>query len=258
MRVAATLPALLCACGRLGFDAPADAPVDDGQGTVDGASVDAFIRPTAPPPGLNLVLDGSSYVTIDTVCAALVGGFTVSVWIRPTPGQGGRPYTEIVAFNSSGGGSNLALMQWITGTMRANYYDDAFTNGDYYDLPAPGSQWSYITLSVDAGGAGRLYVNGDLTQTFTTASTISGTSWFSLGQEWDSTTPGEFFIGDLDEVAIWRGARIPSELLGDMVRPPLQHPDLVAFFDFAAGAVTDLTGHGHVGTPVGSVAFSTH
>jgi hypothetical protein len=185
-------------------------------------------------------------------------GFTIAAWIRPNPVQGGLSYSEIAALNSGDGGANLALVQWITGPANVNYYDDLLGTNVYGSTSAPASQWSHVALTIDAAGNGKLYINGALGQSFSTSATVPSTARFSLGQEWDGTTPTEFFVGDIDEVAVWKSVRTPTELVADMTHPPLSDPDLVAFFDFEAGTVTDATGHGHVATTVGSAAFPTH
>jgi len=257
MLARATALLALGACGRLGFgDLGRDAAQPIDATVIDAPELDAFARRTAPPPGSILVLDGTGYVSIDSLTASLGGAFTISLWVNADLTQGGATYTEIVALNNATGSSNLSLLQWVTAPPSVNYYDDTYTNGPYTDVATNAGTWHYVSLVVDAAKAGTIYVDAQVRQTFTTTRSVGPNARFSLGQEWDGTTPGEFFVGALDELAVWSGTRTSQQLVVDMTFvPDFANPTLVGYFDFEGGGVVDRSGNGHIGTVSGGVTF---
>ena len=74
--------------------------------------------------------------------------------------------------------------------------------------------WSMITTSIDADGQVSQYVNGMLvftTQTTALFSCNSPTSTLRFGgQHWNGDP--EWFLGDIDDIAIWNRALTPSEI----------------------------------------------
>jgi hypothetical protein len=65
---------------------------------------------------------------------------------------------------------------------------------------------------IDENDDGILYVNGAPAATFTTAVRPAADDRFSLGQEWDGSTPSNFFLGFIDEVLVFDRALDQAEV----------------------------------------------
>jgi len=68
-------------------------------------------------------------------------------------------------------------------------------------------QWHHIVVVVDSSGNGKMFVNGEEEDTWSSGTNTS-VNRFSIGQEYDGTgsTASDFFDGKIDEVAVWNVA----------------------------------------------------
>jgi hypothetical protein len=161
-----------------------------------------FYRPTFVENGLNgrpiLSFDGSGdYFEWSGVCEAVGnagGNFTLTALINPTSTSG----TDwIFSFNTNVGG-NTFLAGYNASTDRFVLFDDA--SGTVFDstntfLP---NNWYLITLRHQGLGTPyEFYVDGVLEISEVVSNQVSSSDRYLLGAELDSSTPSDYFLGEL-------------------------------------------------------------
>jgi hypothetical protein len=112
------------------------------------------------------------------------------------------------------------------------------------------NRWQHIAVVYRAASSNAtLYLDGVLAGASTVPPPLSTSSPLYLGR--DSKAAQNFLNGNLDEVSIWSRA-FDLDDINLMKSCPLSgaEPNLVAYWNFDGGAVTDASGHGHNGTPV--------
>ncbi len=207
-----------------------------------------------------LVLDGiDDYVTADLVSNDLISSnspylflssvFSYEAWVYPEDNED-HPQTgisAIMAFNTpSGGNFNILMYNWDT--KKFCYYDPQ--NGyAYSDVEIVTNKWHHVAVS-SSGINTVLYVNGVAQATIMTtdpATKPSRTALFSIGQEWDGSTPSNFFKGKIDEVRVWKVARTQYEIkIGMSLAMRGDEPGLIGLWHFDDLAV-DSTENGNNG-----------
>ena len=158
--------------------------------------------------GQALTLDGNGdYVSADTASRTLAGAeaFTMEAWVR-LDSNTDRP--AVLAFNGAVE-DNKNILFYNSGQFQ--YYDPDITFQPSTDTFAP-DQWHHVAVVIEADDSGTLYVNGTEQATFTTSVRPVSGGRFSIGQEWDTSTPSDFFAGQIDEVRLWDTARSPEEI----------------------------------------------
>ncbi len=183
---------------------------DDGGGTVakdsSGLGNDGAIKGgTTWVPGIMggaLQLNGSGYVVIDSVLNDITGtNITLSVWIKTTSASEGN------VFAANDASSGYALMFGIQG---GNPY--RWDTADAQYPPAVNdNQWHMLTL-VRNGGTAYIYVDGVQRATWASSFTWSGITRWSIGQEWDDSSPSDFYTGAVDDVRIYNKALTVAEI----------------------------------------------
>jgi len=157
-----------------------------------------------------LDLDGDDYVMLDPVADDLTSrSFTLSIWIKTTqPSEGN-------VFASNTGGSHVLLFGVDSGNI---YVDD----GPSTDWPPAvnDNQWHMITL-VQNGTIIKLYTDGVEVASITTSIDVTAETRWSIGQEWDGSTPSDFYLGMVDDVRIYNKALTPDEVAELMRGDPL-------------------------------------
>ena len=150
----------------------------------------------------------AGYVAVDGVVDDIkTTNITLSAWIKTNQSGEG----NLFAANDSS--SDYALMFGVQG---GNPY--RWDNGDQQFPPAINdNQWHLLTYVRD-GATGYIYVDGTLRATYSSSFTWSSpaiTRW-SIGQEWDDSTPSDFYNGLVDDVRIYVRALTPDEVKGLM------------------------------------------
>ncbi|HCO92906.1 MAG TPA: hypothetical protein DIU00_02965, partial [Phycisphaerales bacterium] len=158
--------------------------------------------------GLNL--KGGDYVILDAAADDLTSrDFTLSAWIKTTqPGEGN-------VFASNTGGSHVLLFGIDNGNI---YVDD----GPSTDWPPTvnDDQWHMITL-VQSGTTIKLYTDGVEVASISTSIDVSDEARWSIGQEWDGSTPSDFYVGMVDDARIYNKALTQVEVAELMRGDPL-------------------------------------
>jgi len=135
------------------------------------------------------------YVAIDGVVDDIIGtNITLSVWVKTT--QGGVGY--VLSCNDSASAHPLSL-----GVAGGNPYVYDGSSGVQYPPAVNDGQWHMLTY-VRNGSTGFIYVDGVQQGTYTAAFDLSTVTRWSIGQEWDDSTPSDFYVGMVDDVRIYK------------------------------------------------------
>jgi hypothetical protein len=153
-----------------------------------------------------LNLSGDDYVAIDGVVDDITStDITLSVWIQSTQtGQG-----DVIAANDGASGHPLEF--YIDDGGYPGRYDGSDVT--YPNAPRVGDgQWHMMTL-VREGNEGRIYVDGVLAVTYSSGFSLASVTRWSIGQEWDDSTPSNFYTGLVDDVRFYDGALSSDHVL---------------------------------------------
>ncbi len=185
--------------------------------------------------GNGAAFDGSSqYITADGVSDDLANADNISFggWVYPESGMSANGV--MLSFHTSGGGNRLMLEYDPVGANANKFIAYDKTNGDVYSantfIP---DQWYHVMVVIGADNAGYLYVNGVEEAQFSTTVRPATDGKFSLGQEWDGSTPSNFFKGRLDEIVVYRKALSYQEVQ-ELYNNPVFHLP----FDERSGATS--------------------
>ena len=193
---------------------------DEGQGTkaldFSGHGNDGTLR--GDPLWVDGVMDGAldlsgnDYVTIDGVVDDMTGtNVTLSAWIKTTQS------TEGNVFAANDAASAHPFMFGVSG-------GTAFVNDgtDTFFPPAINNdQWHMITY-VRSGASGIIYLDGVQIGTYAAAWSKDTITRWSIGQEWDTATPSDFYRGLVDDARMYNKALTADEVKqltrGDLLR----------------------------------------
>jgi len=222
------------------------------SGPASDGGLDASCQ-TAPEPDASVVdsswavpngalhFDGvSDYATSGTAQFPPPGGAqTIALWVQYFSSTGTQLFVGL--HNDTLGGLELGLRD---GTVAAWTVFGDHTLVAAPMLPAVGA-WHHVAFVFD-GTTSTLYVDGVVRDSSTTPINVNTniSSWFGA-----SDGLSEFFMGNMDEIAIWSIARTSSQVLDEM-RGPLApgQPGLAAYFNCNAicgSRVIDDSGNGN-------------
>jgi hypothetical protein len=151
-----------------------------------------------------LELDGSDYIAIDGVVDDITStNITLSIWIKSTQtGQG-----DLFAANDSASAHPLEF--YISGGYPGRY-DGGDTNYPGAPFVADG-QWHMMTY-VREGNRMRIYVDGAEVVSDAAGFDLSTVTRWSIGQEWDGSTPSNFYTGLVDDARFFSKALTAAEV----------------------------------------------
>lgn len=168
----------------------------------------------------------------------------------------------LLGINSSGGG-NICNLQVSTAQL-LGIFDGSTAH--YGTTPVTNGQWHHVGYTYqESSGLTRIYVDGLIEFSFFTSQTVTPSSLFSLGQEYDSgLSTSNFLEGNITELSIWDTLLTAAEinlLMQESIQsdhPSAQH--LVAYYPMFQTCgedltkITDRSGHQHHGTGYGNIA----
>ena len=158
----------------------------------------------------SMEFDGiDDYIKVDGLSNVLTNqDFTLSLWFKGT-GQTTTADSSNMLFSAHGSSTSNILRIGIAKSSGGIYFAATGSSGsvvgsaDYDD-----GNWYHLVITkpyVGGGAAGTVYINGSSignTEVFNID--FSSAINYSIGQEYDPTlSPGDFFKGNIDEVAIW-------------------------------------------------------
>jgi len=158
----------------------------------------------------SMSFDGSSeYITMNDLSSILTNtDFSLSLWFKGT-GQSTTADSSNMLFSAHGSGTSNVLRIGIAKSSGGIFFAATGSSGgvvgsaDYDD-----SNWYHLVITkphVSGGAAGTVYINGSSigsTEIFNI--NFESATHYSIGQEYDPTlSPGDFFKGNIDHVAIF-------------------------------------------------------
>jgi hypothetical protein len=149
-------------------------------------------------------LDGDDYIRIDAAADNLRGSnnVTLSGWVKTDDAL-----ADWFSCNTSTGG-NVAMFAIESGL--AAIYDVSAYEA-YSTTAVSDSNWHLLTYTRD-GATGSVYVDGVRENTHTANYNFSPNDLWSIGQEWDTTTPSDFLRGQVDDVQMYNYALSASDV----------------------------------------------
>ena len=158
-----------------------------------------------------LELNGNDHVSIDGVVDDITStNITISAWIKTTQSGEGN------LFAANTGGSSHPFMFGIKGG------GDPYVNEDSdlgeYPPPVNDNQWHMLTY-VRNGSTGFIYVDAALQATCSAAFDLGSVERWSIGQEWDDSTPSNFYSGLVDDAHFFNKP-LTQEEVGELMRGP--------------------------------------
>jgi len=149
-----------------------------------------------------LDLDGDDYVAIDGVVDDITStDITLSIWIKTTQVSEG----EVFASND-----NASAHPFMFGIQGGNPYVN--DSGDTQFPPSINDgQWHMLTY-VRSGSTGYVYVDGAQRGTYSAGFNLGSVTRWSIGQEWDDSSPSNFYTGMVDDTRFYDRALSPEEI----------------------------------------------
>jgi len=213
-----------CTGSALGAD-PADSLI--GHWKLDGDTQDASGREnhgaTAGDPVFEagqssafkqaMYFDGNGdYLVIDPVADDFTNDdLTLSAWIK-TDDMGAWQWWFS---NNTAGGGNVIILGLVNGNIVVHQGAVVVTSSTVVnDL-----EWRHVAYS-RIGSVGSLYIDGVLEGTHTANFTLGADNLWSIGQEWDGASPGDFLNGTVDDVRIYDAGLTEEQLPEIMTLQP--------------------------------------
>jgi len=194
-----TEPPLGGLIGHWKFDGDAqDSSGKGNHGTLGGNPT--FVAGKVGTNALNL--DGSDYVAIDGVVNDITStNITLSVWVKTTQSSEG----NVFAANDSASGYAL-----LFGVQGGNPY--RWDGADAQYPPAVNdNQWHHLAY-VRSGSTGYIYVDGVQRVSYSTSFSLSSVTRWSIGQEWDDSSPSDFYNGAVDDARFYNRSLLQEEI----------------------------------------------
>jgi gliding motility-associated-like protein len=124
---------------------------------------------------------------------------SVFLWMREAD-QISSSADILVGINTSGTGT---VTNFGISTNEQLWINDGGSNRNSGVVVTDG-QWHFVGYTYDeASNQTQFWVDGVAANSFSNGQSISGTSRISLGQEFDGSSPSNFYDGDMAEVTIW-------------------------------------------------------
>ncbi len=153
-------------------------------------------------------------------------GLSFGGWVKPDVNLiDNEPY--IMSFHTSAYGNRLLLgLKDFSPNVSARIFTDN-GSGTTEDVSSaalyPAGDWLHVFVTIDYNNTvnnGKLFVNGDRVAYFSTNAKPTSTGRFSIGQEWDGSTPSDLFNGAIDEVIVLKKALTEAEVEAEYNRVP--------------------------------------
>ena len=183
-----------------------------------------------------LEFDGTQYVTADGVATTLAGSSTLTMeaWFNSDDVAP----SMILAFNDAGSG-NIIQLYIETTSKKLKLAGSTIPTGATGSV-LTANTWYHVAVTLDASNNLKAYLNGieDISTTMTDRP--NNGDRFSIGQEWDDTTAGNFFNGKIDEVRVWSTARTQTNIRQCMYREIGIEGIMVSYYKFNETSGTTL------------------
>ncbi|MHC4205715.1 MAG: LamG-like jellyroll fold domain-containing protein, partial [Planctomycetota bacterium] len=150
-----------------------------------------------------LDLGGSDYVVIDGVVNDITTtNITLNAWIKTTQASEG----NVFACNDS-----ASDHPFMFGIDNGNPFVHDTGTDTQFPKAVNDDQWHMLTY-VRNSSTGYVYVDAVRAGMYDPNFTLDTITRWSIGQEWDSANPSDFYTGMVDEVRIYNTALTPTEI----------------------------------------------
>ncbi|MGD9700687.1 LamG domain-containing protein [Acinetobacter sp.] len=193
-----------------------------------------------------LRFDGvNDYVTANGVADKVAEkDFTIEYWFRlnaiPTD------FNSLAAFNQSDKSNRFETGVGYGDNQKFYVYSSYSSPETTYGTTdiVPG-KWYHVAITYRHSDGGiDAFLNGkpELTKIMNRTYSVKVTDLFSLGQEWDVSSPTQFLNGDLDEFRVWDDLRTADEIMANMFRELNgNEANLVTYYKMNEGSGISLT-----------------
>jgi hypothetical protein len=203
----------------------------------------------------------NTWINLDSIADTLsASNRSVFMWLKKSAAVSNESQM-LLGMNTSTGG-NICNLQ-IGTNERVGIFDG--NTSHYSTTTITDGQWHHVGYTYnEATNETKIYIDGVVEQTFTTAQTSSATTRYSIGQEFDSgLSTGNFLEGTLTEVSIWNDVLVPNDVALLMQRSvQINHPkrsNLMGYYPMnnTCGdnltVVKDISGNGNNGKAYGTI-----
>jgi hypothetical protein len=176
----------------------------DSVGSTDGTTYGGMTY-SAGKVGQAFDMDGvDNYLTISNALPLGNTAFSFAVWVNMT-----NPTADYPVIIVNNGWDGFAMHSYTgTGHPYGTILTGAGSGNVWQDSLISANQWYHLVFTREAGGPQRLYVNGvPILSAGVTGNNVIATSY--LGS-WDGS--GNFFKGNIDEIATWNRSLSASEV----------------------------------------------
>ncbi|MDX2189002.1 MAG: LamG-like jellyroll fold domain-containing protein, partial [Bacteroidota bacterium] len=203
--------------------------------TVNGLCGYTYSNPiTITSVNCALNFDGTNdYVSLGDIIPFRFDGtkpYTVEMWVRPTSLSGSN-----VLFSKFDNGVTGAyeILMASPNLLRSKRNVSPFDLNSSIAITT--NNWYHVATSYN-GSILSLYLNGSLVGSNTFGSVANINTPVLIGADFNSGTPANFFVGDMDEIRVWNSAIPQSQIANNMNRKPLGTENgLLAYYDFDQG-----------------------
>lgn len=160
--------------------------------------------------GKGCSFDGSDgYIGANGVSSDVAGGnFTVLGWVRSSVSAGQQ---FVIAFNTSSGGNRIMLGHQAGSNRLSLYADESWHDTTRNVTDGSWHQIGYVFN--DAANTMDVIFDGASVLTFASTGSVAAADLFAIGMEYDGgPVPSDFWVGDVDEVAIWSRMLTTAEI----------------------------------------------
>lgn len=170
--------------------------------------IDSFGGTFMNPPAIQF--DGANDFAVANEVMKAFHGKALSFGCWANPATSTNPDGTLLAFNTLEGGN--FNMIGFDAQKKNFFYFDPENSYQWSGGEVQFDQWYHVLASIDEQGNGTLFVNGEATVRFLTHTRPTNPGRFSIGQEWDTDTPSDFFKGQIADVQIWNRAFAANEV----------------------------------------------
>ncbi len=184
---------------------------------------------SSPPQNSSLDLDGvNEYVDFGNDLRAIGNNFSAGVWVKTTSTAA---TSFLLTKYDLGFVSGFAIVMNATGNVKIDgkAYTGPYLSSNYSSSSINDGQWHYVVGTGEIGGNFKIYVDGVLESTGTTA--ITGLTLASNGNLQIGNYNGNYADAEFDQVELWNSTLTDAEILANMNGClDANNPNLVAYY----------------------------
>ncbi|HKQ20979.1 MAG TPA: LamG-like jellyroll fold domain-containing protein, partial [Nitrososphaeraceae archaeon] len=171
-----------------------------------------------------------SYLDVNGTNSAQLSKFSVAAWFKTSNDYN----SDAFIVNKAGASDKMNYGIWMTNTETLRGGFETPSGSAFYassPLSYSDGNWHYATVTFDGSAIG-LYIDGlpVSTKSVSASPDSGGNEPIRMGA--DSQTLNNYFIGNVDEIRIWKNALTPQQVI-DAYNGKFNTKDLVEYLDFS-------------------------